>query len=92
MPKKKRTLKQKVQSDVRRHSTHTMTHHESDGQTFSLPQSYFTPTQKIPATPRVTTIATNEYRYLGRDLFKTMFLTGTIVLIEILIRYVIERG
>lgn len=95
MPKKKKTLKHKLQTDKRRQETavssETM---QRDTATFSLPQSYI---KKAPASsPRLadkpTVITTHAYNYLGRDLLKTTLLTGSIIVIEILIRYYLERG
>lgn len=95
MPKKKKTLKHKLQTDKRRQETTVGQESvQSETGTFSLPQSYVakkeSPRKKI--TPTTQTISTHEYAYLGRDLLKTTLLTGSIICIEILIRYYIERG
>ncbi len=96
MPKKKKTLKHKLQTDKRRQDASVSSDPiQSESPTFSLPQSYMVKKpspSRTPASPKPATITTHEYNYLRRDLFKTTLLTGSIIVIEILIRYYLERG
>lgn len=100
MPKKKKTLKQKLQTDKRRQLTTVSADHTEESvtsPTFSLPQDYIKTTSAkrttIKHTPtQVTNIQTHEYKYLRRDLIKTSMLTTSIVVLEIILRYVFERG
>jgi len=109
MPKKKKTLKQKLKTEQRRQfpsiDSSLQDHSVAEDavspdlkeQTFSLPHSYtgntVKTTRKVISTPmQATTIATNEYKYLGRDLLKTLFLTSSIIIVELVLRFIFERG
>jgi len=82
MPKKKKTRKQKILADHRRETS-----------TQSLYS--FVPerleTQAKPAVEQVKkqpqTISTTAYQYLGTDLRKTALFTGSIILLELLVRF-----
>ncbi len=73
---------------------------ERSESTFSLPKSYTTkspPTkklheEKIHTSTQTVSIATHGYQYLAHDLRKTAFLTSAIVVAELLIRFIFERG
>ncbi|MGH7203897.1 MAG: hypothetical protein ACREHC_05630 [Candidatus Levyibacteriota bacterium] len=115
MPKKKKTLKQKMQADQLRQGnpkvvtsppTPEPLHAAASGQEqrspetqsgmFSLPTDYSKKHKETvkPHSMPVSTIAisTNEYSYLSKDLLKTGFLTIIIVLAELVIKFVFERG
>lgn len=96
MPKQKRTRRQKMQTDKRRLTTHSSEASASQQSvTFSLPQSYSAPSPIAPTTSATLSharIETGEYTYLRRDLSKTLALTSAIVIIEIFVRYFLERG
>jgi hypothetical protein len=109
MPKKKKTRKQKMQTDQRRQMTQqlspsqasvqTPVHADNEPQeateshagTFSLPKSFtFTSakkTQAVAAPQQRTAIITNEYHYIGTDLLKTVLLTASIIIAELVIRF-----
>lgn len=109
MPKKKKTLKQKLKTE-QRHQVSTLDRNseeassvenhassESVGQTFSLPQSYLNSRQSgkrntSQTSVQTTAIETHEYKYLGMDLLKTFLLTSSIVIVELILRFVFERG
>ena len=104
MPKKKRTRKQKIQTDQRQvdhevivrdkqsqptNPTSTKQQNAVPGISFSLPTSYANKKVSAPLTqPTTVAISTNEYTYLGKDLLKTGVLTSVIVIVECLIRFV----
>jgi hypothetical protein len=106
MPKKKKTLKQKMQADQRRDVTKSVTtSHEpspstaanpaASGVSFSIPAAHTKKHNERPvAQPRTTAIAidTNEYTYLSKDLIKTSVLSLLIVVAELAIKFFFERG
>ena len=112
MPKKKKTLKQKLKAEQRRQfptpdsssvENSVIENHAQipTEQTFSLPQSYLDNSHKAKqktaamiqnARAQTLSIATHEYKYLGRDLAKTLFLTGSIIIVELVLRFIFERG
>ncbi len=115
MPKKKKTLKQKMQADQRRQgnpkvvtslitpehlqataSEHAQRSPETQSGMFALPTDYskkHKEAMRSTITPASTiTISTNEYDYLSKDLLKTGFVTIVIVLAELMIKFVFERG
>ena len=99
MPKKRKTLKQKIQTEQKQHTVSetsvptVSTQHNTQvvqdvptQTTFSLPTEHLaTKTIKKPLQETIT-VATVEYDYLGKDLVKTALLTGAIVLAELVIK------
>jgi hypothetical protein len=79
MPKKKKTLKQKIQSDQRQREP-------SNAQSYSLPTPATHVLEKT-VKPVRTHVITTDYSYLSRDLSKTAILTGLIIIGELLIRF-----
>lgn len=78
MPKKKKTLKQKKASDNRH--------------LYSIPEAQVQSTKDSIPTPhsnqsQTTTIKTHEYSFLYADLLKTLTLTISIILIELILKY-----
>jgi len=83
MPKKKKTRKQKIQADSR-HTTESAALPSEQIQTYSV-------AKKEVISPKVTsssttTIATSDYRYLSKDLLKTVLLTISIIIIELVLQ------
>jgi hypothetical protein len=60
----------------------------TQGMTFSLPSSYSHNNAKkeIVSPVKTTIISTADYGYLGKDLIRTILISGAIVLAELLIR------
>jgi len=90
MPKKKKTRKQKIRADLRHHEFRIV------DETISLEKSTTLPVEeKTSSLPRVTaakpalhnSIATAEYQYLSKDLLKTLSLTVSVVIAELLIHF-----
>lgn len=107
MPKKKKTLKQKMQADQRRQPTTAVrTSSENSPQTipqpahtsastsFSLPTTHAKKHRESREQARTTAIAidTNEYAYLSKDILKTTLLTSLIVIAELVMKFFFERG
>jgi hypothetical protein len=88
MPKKKKTRKQKMQSDQRRQtitiSAQPIPNHEKIERETPSPTTTVAPTAK-PIVRHA--ILTGEYQYLSGDLLKTAVLTCSIVLAELLIHF-----
>ncbi|HSW47860.1 MAG TPA: hypothetical protein VLG67_02155 [Candidatus Saccharimonadales bacterium] len=92
MAKKVKTRKQKILADLRRVSV-SSTEKKVDTTVYSLPKIN-TATNSIPSikikTSTQTTVATSSYNYLSKDLLKTIFLTGAIVIVELVIRFTVK--
>ena len=98
MAKKKRTRRQKELADIRRHELasalgvrrHTS---QSTAPSFSLEPSIQIQNEAPTAQPApiinkpASAIATHDYRYLSSDLLKTMILTCSIIIAEIVLRF-----
>ncbi len=87
MPKKKRTLKQKIQADLRHHAETPPIKTHSNEQTYSVENVTIPPVAKPLQTTIRKAIITNDYGYLRADLLKTTILTGFIVFIELSIQF-----
>jgi len=87
MPKNKKTRKQKILSDHRRHQNPVAVNSYS----FEKPTISIQTPQEPPAIPsrppNSSAIATSDYHYLFADLLKTMILTGSIIVGELILRY-----
>ncbi len=86
MPKKKKTRQQKMLAD-QRHNTHTFAavlpnEQQEKTATTSIP---------LPLTKPLHSIATIDYGYLGIDLRKTLFFTGSIIVLELAI-HIFTKG
>lgn len=91
MPKKKRTRKEKLQSDMRRQTPRATVPQpqETIATTYSVSEM-LTPSPKVTSPESIMkqqTIITSDYAYLNRDLLKTTLLTGTIVALELFIYF-----
>ena len=90
MAKKKKTRRQKELADIRRRraGTHLKPDQTSPvtAPTYSLEQKTSVP----PVQPIAHSIATSSYRYLSSDLLKTLILTCSIIVVEILLRFLVK--
>lgn len=95
MPKKRKTLQQKLHADQNRQTDYgekqSVANPKSETSssqqvTFSLPTSYSASKQTHRSAPTVA-ISTDSYAYLGKDLLKTALLSCSVVIVELLIRY-----
>jgi hypothetical protein len=77
MPKKKKTREQKIIADRR---------HKIIAPSLEKPSAASVPLRKIPTAKSV--ISTSSYSYLNSDLIKTLILTSSIIIIEIVFRYI----
>ena len=82
-------------SDQQKQTTPTEVTPQIQQATFSLSKEY-TP-RHHPGTPKdlvqeSQAIHTNSYKYLAPDLIKTVFLTSSIIVAELLIKFFAERG
>jgi hypothetical protein len=77
MPKKKRTFKQKILSDLRQGSS-------------SHPSASPLPPTEYKVEQSRDSIATSSYHYLFSDLLQTALLTGFVVIVEIVIHFVLK--
>jgi hypothetical protein len=91
MAKNKKTRKQKQLADVRR-QTATFTPHTATVETYQPTREEHT-----AATPHISrpqklsahhAIATADYRYLRKDLLKTVILTAAILIIQFALKHV----
>lgn len=100
MAKHKKTRKQKILADLRRKpvvvnptmpiakpqiDVQTEAKYSLDKTTFS---SSFSSQRSAPGAAGSSKIATSEYKYLSADLRKTIFLTGFVVIVELVIKFV----
>jgi hypothetical protein len=92
MPKKKKTRKQKQLADVRR-QTETITPHTATVENHQPVREEHV----IASTPHASrpqrhlahqSIATADYTYIRKDLLKTVILTGTIIVLELILKHV----
>ncbi|MBP6882359.1 MAG: hypothetical protein KBC15_02260 [Candidatus Levybacteria bacterium] len=87
MAKKRKTRQEKISSDLRPHSASL-----SSSGTFS----YSAPTNSKGNLPNsssiagITSIHTNDYSYVGKDLIHTALITGAIILVELVIFFFIR--
>ena len=90
MAKKVKTKKQKMLADLRRAAIST-NDKRLDLPVYSLPKIHVpqerTSSAKRETSPQ-TAIAISSYTYLSRDLLKTILLTGFVVAIELIIKFV----
>lgn len=91
MPKRKKTRKQKTMADVRRQTDQNVTYTTATIEPKTqLPQEHVAVTQPLHQPVRQTTqrnIITADYHYLGRDLTKTLVLTGIIIIIQLALKF-----
>ncbi len=90
MPKKVKTKKQKMLADLRRNN-YSPGIEKTDFTTYSLPtikmeERISTPPERAYRAPKGV-VTTAGYTYLLADLRKTILLTCTVVIVEILIKY-----
>ena len=88
MPKKKKTRKQKILSDLRQQQAIVPSTHISFE---DKPSEHVTHVQHVPSTPSRISISTSSYAYLSHDLWKTFFLTIIIVIVELALHYFIIK-
>jgi hypothetical protein len=81
MAKKQKTLRQKMRSDQRQHPTKAKEIAPLESQAHSV----LAPQLHIPSTQN-NKIIVNEYSYLSKDLIKTLLLTASIVIAELILR------
>jgi hypothetical protein len=104
MPKKRKTLQNKILADQKRQMIHktessvisssqtTVEQNQTKpGVTFSLPTSQGAVQKAVKPQHEAITITTGEYGYLTNDLMRTALLTGAIVLTELLVK-ILFRG
>lgn len=93
MPKKLKTKKQKIRSDLR-HKNYLPESEKAEFTTYSLPTFKEIEHKPTPAEQTFLTsakqVSTVGYSYLSRDLRKTILLTLSIVMVEILIKYYLK--
>lgn len=89
MPKHGKTKKQKMLADLRRLTMYQSTK-KTDLTTHSIPKIK----PKQTSLPKITQIkntrthvSTVDFRYLSKDLQKTLILTSVIVILELMIKY-----
>lgn len=84
MAKERKTRKQKQTADARR-QMNVHTHATISLEQFStvLPSEHAT----TPVKPAAVNIVTASYNYLSVDLRKTLILTGSIIIVEFLLRF-----
>ena len=80
MPKKKKTRKQKAIADMR-HIEYKHLHKPLEEKS-SLPPTAFKPQQNVKQA-----IAVADFRYLYSDLTKTIILTSSIIIAELVIKH-----
>lgn len=95
MSKKRKTRRQKILSDSRHHvhlsfDTKPPTLPEAEAQVATSNRYQFTFATATKDTPsqRVQTTALPTYSYLSKDLLKTALVTGSIVIIELVLAQV----
>ena len=96
MPKKKKTRKQKIIADVR-HKQYvdqpitakidSLTQIKSENMPIETKPNYKQQTPYAPQQNLNQAITTSHYTYLYSDLLKTLILTFSIIIAELLIRY-----
>jgi hypothetical protein len=92
MPKKVKTRKQKILSDSRR-KYQASTPTEANFPTYSLPKSsQLTPAPAVrPSAPLTAPqVSTVGYQHLSTDLRKTLLLTFSIIVAQLLISYLMR--
>jgi hypothetical protein len=88
MPKKKKTRKEKMVTDQRREVQQTPL--------YSVPDVVVT--TKIPSIPtpshvsKPIAISTTDYHYLAKDLIKTGIFTGAVVVLELALYFILNKG
>lgn len=88
MPKKKKTLKQKKLSDLRREQEPVVSPLSvSEKNTFQKSEAIPAQPMKTHQTAVQQTIPTSNYNYLSSDLLKTAIVTGVIIVLELLLHY-----
>ena len=85
MPKKKRTRKQKMVGDLRQ-TTNQQPLPTEQMQTYSVEKKAIVAPKIVAPAHSAKTIATSEYRYLSKDLLKTVLLTCSIIVIELVLQ------
>ncbi len=83
MPKKIKTLKQKMRSDQRQHQIKEP--NSAQLQEGRISFDFASSGEKTKAKPNHA-IAINEYKYLSTDLMKTVILTSSIIIVELLVK------
>lgn len=88
MPKKKKTRKQKILADSRQH-TDSVENTSQQIPTYSVASVVNEEPNSQPKISHKATshISTIEYSYLSKDLLKTLTLTGSIIVAEIILLY-----
>lgn len=93
MPKKVKTKKQKMRSDLR-HTNYSPEIEKADFTTYSLPalkraDHKPTPAEQTFSAP-IKAVSTTGYSYLSTDLRKTILLTVSIIVVQILVKYYLK--
>jgi hypothetical protein len=87
MPKKKKTRRGKILTDLRRQPTHTFSQTSSVLSSLkSVEEKEEEPVISHSSPLHMSPILTSDYRYLSRDLFKTALLTGLIIVAEVVVK------
>lgn len=99
MTKKRKTLKQKKQSDLRHNPLPSPKIAASEEE--SIPESekpsryqysFSTSTKSMNPTPAATTtLPVSNYSYLSKDLLRTAIVTSSIIIIELILAQVLNR-
>ncbi len=89
MPKKIKTLKQKIRSDQRQSRSKApdpvdQQGHDIEQNHMKIAFDFKAPTEKLKSVEHA--IVLSEYKYLSKDLIKTALFTTAIVFIELLVR------
>lgn len=89
MPKRVKTKKQKILADLRRKNSPSVIE-KTDFTTYTLPTTMHvdSPKSDMPGKKIASAkaVSTSGYAYLYKDLRKTLLLTSSIIIAEILIR------
>ena len=91
MPKKRKTWKQKITADLRQKAYIPNPDTFSSQEVVSSQQPAFQQSQNLDNKKQtVHAISTSAYHYLSSDLLKTLILTWSIVLVELVLRFVLK--
>ncbi|MBI4084437.1 MAG: hypothetical protein HY431_00885 [Candidatus Levybacteria bacterium] len=94
MSRKRKTRRQKMLSDLRHHVSLSSDPTPSQETEVEAPvaassrfQYTFSAAKTRSAKPQAQTVALQTYDYVSKDLFKTALVTGSIVIVELVLAY-----
>ena len=86
MGKRRKTYKEKIIADLRR-----KLYRQDSQKPFALEAKEPKITNNMPFHTQVSTVSISPHPYLTKDIFKTGVLTGTIVLLQIILYFLLKN-